>query len=141
MSDTNLDLKHVDFIQATGEGLKAAEYIADALEAQQAKLAAHAPDLAKQLVALKLIDSTEQTKAAELLQDPVEVQTILGRLLRQRTKEASSDAVKTAGVQGQLIADTSAPARSASPFVGARGGHEKTASDLALLRLVPGYTG
>ncbi len=136
MSDTNLDLKQVDFIQATGEGLKAAEFVANAVEAERAKLAAAAPGLAKQLVALKLIDSTEQTKAAGLLADPVECQTILGRLLTQRTKEAAEGNAKTAGVQGVPVPDTTVPAASGdSPFVGARGGKEKTASDRALLRL------
>lgn len=135
MSTANLNAAHLDFIETAGEGLKAAEFIANAAEAQQVKLAAKAPDLAKQAVALGLVDSTDQEKFAALLQDPVECQNVLGRLLKMRAKEAAENATKQASALGQPANDTSSESHSESPFVGARGGKEKKASDRALLKL------
>lgn len=131
----DLDVMSLDFIETAGEGLKAAEYLANAIESQQAKLAAQAPELARQMVALKLIDASEQEKAAGLLQDPLECHNILGRLLRMRSKEAADAAVKTAGELGLPVPSRNETFAHESPFVGARGGNVKRASDQALLRL------
>lgn len=132
----NHDGLSVNFIETAGEGLKAAEFLANAVEAQTAKLAAQAPVLAKQLVDLRILDATEQEKAASVLADPIEVQNFLGRLLTKQAREVADAATKTAGVLGQPVADPQAVFAHESPFVGQKGGNVKRASDLALMRLV-----
>lgn len=131
----SLELKQLDLIATTGKMAELAAELANETDATMAKLAEFAPALSKQMVALKIIDSTLEEKAASLLKNPVKVAEIFGNCLTHMAKKAS-ETTKAASNLGSAIPDARQSAPSNDNYVGRRRpANEKTAADDPLLRL------